>query len=633
MRGVTTLRRTLALLSLELQPVVDHRAVASRGGGADDEPALGGVDDAAALGSAKFGVVDGADADGVHADRPAASVGFTDSDGGVAAPADAPVDVSDPIEEDPSEDDPVEELPGEGEASASLVITVVSSLPGVSCGVVSSADGSPLPGFSSLMRSPALNPLSTSPSLRRLCPDLLAGVGLVPCSPESLVAPSPTPSAADDSDTAQICHLLQKALSSLKLVDQADPPSLGALPHGAGFPEFCVTRLPFAACLLRPRSPFEGFASLACFSSGGKKFLLLGKEVSDSPVLTSRAQVDQSINMLSSFEMDRHRLSEATWVEDQAWLLLGFGINLNPGPVCFNWVAHLDADPGFPKSPFGPALATTDSPSTGLLTSGKARCLGFGSRHPIGPILGTLSRSTTPGPNGLESAFTGQVLGSAGLQGPALTTWPILNEFTDFGGGLQPTSCPPHIPSFGVFYTWFDSQAIPTMAKLDRILVNSKLWDCIPNFRVIGEPRRLSDHAPLLLHQISPLTGESHPFRFELGWLNCKEFISIISACVLPALSPSVQNSDILKGWIHAWRALRPILRDWNSIRKKAWTSYIKYLDDLLHLMSTKADSGSLSSEELQNFRMLKQDLDGLYHSEDTYWRQRAKKRWLKEDD
>lgn len=76
----------------------------------------------------------------------------------------------------------------------------------------------------------------------------------------------------------------------------------------------------------------------------------------------------------------------------------------------------------------------------------------------------------------------------------------------------------------GGLYTWSNNQEFPVLEKLDRILV-SKEWEYIfPLAMVKKLSREVSDYNPLILCYNELTPTRSIQFRFELSWLQNKEF-------------------------------------------------------------------------------------------------------------
>jgi hypothetical protein len=75
-------------------------------------------------------------------------------------------------------------------------------------------------------------------------------------------------------------------------------------------------------------------------------------------------------------------------------------------------------------------------------------------------------------------------------------------------------------------YTWSNNQELPTLEKLDRILVTKKWEILFPTAHVYKMPRIMSDHNPLILSTQNAQRGKMREFRFELSWLKDPEFLS-----------------------------------------------------------------------------------------------------------
>ncbi|WOK94505.1 hypothetical protein Cni_G03209 [Canna indica] len=84
------------------------------------------------------------------------------------------------------------------------------------------------------------------------------------------------------------------------------------------------------------------------------------------------------------------------------------------------------------------------------------------------------------------------------------------------------------LPNFGIEFTWTNNQAVSTLAKLDRILINTRASVLLPNSLVSGLPMKLSNHNALLLSSCPPSTQGGRPFRLENKWLQLPNFQEII---------------------------------------------------------------------------------------------------------
>jgi hypothetical protein len=75
-------------------------------------------------------------------------------------------------------------------------------------------------------------------------------------------------------------------------------------------------------------------------------------------------------------------------------------------------------------------------------------------------------------------------------------------------------------------YTWSNKHVIPTMEKLDRVLMSPEWENLFPLVHVRKLVRDISDHNALLINtgEQSPLSNISREFCFDLSWLKNEEF-------------------------------------------------------------------------------------------------------------
>ena len=67
-------------------------------------------------------------------------------------------------------------------------------------------------------------------------------------------------------------------------------------------------------------------------------------------------------------------------------------------------------------------------------------------------------------------------------------------------------------------YTWANYAEVPTIKKLDRILVTTEWEQKFPLASVQALTREISNHTPLLLDAGTPShRGNARNFKFELG--------------------------------------------------------------------------------------------------------------------
>ncbi|KAK1303617.1 hypothetical protein QJS10_CPB11g00821 [Acorus calamus] len=72
-------------------------------------------------------------------------------------------------------------------------------------------------------------------------------------------------------------------------------------------------------------------------------------------------------------------------------------------------------------------------------------------------------------------------------------------------------------------YTWSNMRAAPSLARLDRILIDDRWEDNFPSCSLRGLPRVTSDHSPLLFVGGNQ-SRRSCYFKFENWWLQCENF-------------------------------------------------------------------------------------------------------------
>ncbi|KAK2652972.1 hypothetical protein Ddye_012828 [Dipteronia dyeriana] len=78
------------------------------------------------------------------------------------------------------------------------------------------------------------------------------------------------------------------------------------------------------------------------------------------------------------------------------------------------------------------------------------------------------------------------------------------------------------LPLQGMAFTWTNNREVGSWARLDRFLCSPEFLSWFPSIIQKGLSRSLSDHNPVLLGEPREDWGPK-PFRFQNGWLECKE--------------------------------------------------------------------------------------------------------------
>ena len=155
-------------------------------------------------------------------------------------------------------------------------------------------------------------------------------------------------------------------------------------------------------------------------------------------------------------------------------------------------------------------------------------------------------------------------------------------------------------------YTWAGPGDDPLFEKLDRVLVSTDWEDRFPLLTVEARDRNISDHTPLVLS-----TGSSthqngqRPFKFERGWLIRDGFYDM----VVQIWQSETSGSTPLERWQNKIRRLRQHLRGWAQHISGTYRKEKKKLLSLLDSLDKKAESVSLSDQEINFKHFLKERL------------------------
>jgi len=96
------------------------------------------------------------------------------------------------------------------------------------------------------------------------------------------------------------------------------------------------------------------------------------------------------------------------------------------------------------------------------------------------------------------------------------------------------------LPLLDRLFTWSNRRESPTLARLDRVFLNTEMSTSFPNSTLTSLTRSTSDHIPLVVN-LSTSIPKTNTFRFENSWLFHQDFLP----CIIPAwnTAPHVQDA------------------------------------------------------------------------------------------
>ncbi|KAK1300868.1 hypothetical protein QJS10_CPB13g01356 [Acorus calamus] len=173
-------------------------------------------------------------------------------------------------------------------------------------------------------------------------------------------------------------------------------------------------------------------------------------------------------------------------------------------------------------------------------------------------------------------------------------------------------------------FTWSNMREEPSLARLDRVLVDEEWESAHPNCYMQGLPRAVSDHIPLLLSSevVRPAPG---PFRFASWW--CE--VEGIEDLIRNSLNASASGLRGARQVAFKLCRLKRILRQWSrtvlaarSAKKQELLTVIQDLD--------RAEEVAMLDKTARNTRgAAKGELAEILKTEEIEWRQKSKALWL----
>jgi hypothetical protein len=110
-------------------------------------------------------------------------------------------------------------------------------------------------------------------------------------------------------------------------------------------------------------------------------------------------------------------------------------------------------------------------------------------------------------------------------------------------------------------FTWTNNQKNLILAKLDRVFITTK-WEAIfPLVRVLGLPKNISDHAPLLVDSRGNYRLGKKKFRFEKWWLKRTDFKEVVRK----VWDAHCLGAEAIEIWQSRIMIFRRLVRGWEA--------------------------------------------------------------------
>lgn len=140
--------------------------------------------------------------------------------------------------------------------------------------------------------------------------------------------------------------------------------------------------------------------------------------------------------------------------------------------------------------------------------------------------------------------------------------------------------------------------------------------------------RPTSNHYPILL-QLGIANGGPQPFRFENMWMEHPSFLPLRKHW----WSTNKLQGRPEYGFMQKLKLLKPVIKDWNKTTFSCLTTIRnQHLFDLAILDSMK-EQGTPKQVDGDRKRLIKEQILYLSSKEEIFWKQKCKKRWLKDGD
>ena len=181
----------------------------------------------------------------------------------------------------------------------------------------------------------------------------------------------------------------------------------------------------------------------------------------------------------------------------------------------------------------------------------------------------------------------------------------------------------------GGSYTWSNNQQVPTLERLDRILISEDWEKLFPLTSLRKLPRELSDHNPLLLCTEQNNLKKTKDFCFETSWLKYQDFVPNI----MKIWNEKVTGRNAVDKWCIKINRVKKFLKGWGLSLKGHTKKYKKCLTEELSVLEKMEEANPLPAHLLERKTFILSEKNRLLEEEESYWHKRSNNKWLLEGD
>ena len=172
----------------------------------------------------------------------------------------------------------------------------------------------------------------------------------------------------------------------------------------------------------------------------------------------------------------------------------------------------------------------------------------------------------------------------------------------------------------GGTFTWSNYHEIPTLERLDRILISEDWENMFPLTTLRTIAREMSDHNPLLLCTDQERVRKTKPFCFENDWLKHQDFVPKIKEI----WERQIRCANAVDRWCIKINRVKKFLKRWGQSLRGHNKKYRSILQEELLTLEKLEESDSLPRHLLERKTFIQTEMHRLLEEEEAYWHKRS---------